>query len=181
MKTYSKKFIDAFVHAYSDNVACAKEEDVRAFLHDYTSDMGWEQLRERHEYSSNIYDALCMFRSGMVFKDDPKIKTSELTGAALDWAVTKCEGHDSSVGEGEWGMWGWATSWGQASSIIERENISITSTTFEWWECAKGWYAHMGNCYAHGDTPLVAAMRCYVASVMGDEIYVPEELKEATE
>ena len=68
MKAYSKKFIDAFVHAYSDNVACAKEEDVRAVLHDYTSDMGWEQLRERHEYSSNIYDALCMFRSGMAFQ-----------------------------------------------------------------------------------------------------------------
>ena len=69
MKAYSKKFIDAFVHAYSDNVACAKEEDVRAFLHDYTSDMGWEQLRERYEYSSNIYDALCMFRSGMAFQE----------------------------------------------------------------------------------------------------------------
>ena len=77
MKTYSKKFIDAFVHAYSDNVACASDEAVRAFLQDYAADMGWEQLRERHEYSSNIYDALCMFRSGMAFQDDPKMKTSE--------------------------------------------------------------------------------------------------------
>jgi hypothetical protein len=28
-----------------------------------------------------------------------------------------------------------------------------------------------------GPTPLIAAMRCYVASKMGDEIELPEELK----
>jgi len=70
MKTYSKNFIDSFVHAYSCNVACASDEDVRAFLRDYTSDMGWEQLRESHEYGSNIFDALCMFRSGMAFQEE---------------------------------------------------------------------------------------------------------------
>ena len=68
MKTYSKEFIEAFVHAYGRNVACASDEDVRAFLRDYASDMGWEQLRDNHEYSSNIFDALCMFRAGMTFQ-----------------------------------------------------------------------------------------------------------------
>ncbi len=29
----------------------------------------------------------------------------------------------------------------------------------------------------HGPTPLIAAMRCYVASKLGDEIEIPEELK----
>jgi len=28
----------------------------------------------------------------------------------------------------------------------------------------------------HGDTPLIAAMRCYVASKLGDEVEIPEEL-----
>jgi hypothetical protein len=28
----------------------------------------------------------------------------------------------------------------------------------------------------HGHTPLIAAMRCYVASKLGEEIDVPEEL-----
>ncbi len=70
MKTYSKEFIEAFVHAYSRNVACASDEDVRAFLRDYTSDMGWEQLRDTHEYSSNIEDALCMFCAGMDFQKE---------------------------------------------------------------------------------------------------------------
>ena len=68
MKTYSKEFIEAFVHAYSRNVACASDEDVRAFLQDYTDNMGWERLNDRHEYGSNIFDALCMFRSGMAFQ-----------------------------------------------------------------------------------------------------------------
>jgi hypothetical protein len=68
MKTYSKEFIEAFVHAYSRNVACASDEDVRAFLRDYTSDMGWEWLNDRHEYGSNIFDALCMFEAGMAFQ-----------------------------------------------------------------------------------------------------------------
>ena len=68
MKTYSKEFIEAFVHAYSRNVACASDEDVRAFLRDYTADMGWVQLRDIHEYGSDIFDALCMFEAGMTFQ-----------------------------------------------------------------------------------------------------------------
>jgi hypothetical protein len=47
---------------------------------------------------------------------------------------------------------------------------------------------YMGECYFElfdgernligvGPTPLVAAMRCYCASKLGDEVDVPEELK----
>ena len=70
MKTYSKEFIEAFVHAYSRNVACASDEAVMAFLQDFNADMGWERLNDRHEYSSNIFDALCMFEAGMAFKEN---------------------------------------------------------------------------------------------------------------
>ena len=69
MKPYSKKFIDYFVDAYSRNVACASDEAVRVFLQDYTDDMGGERLNDRHEYGSNIFDALCMFEAGMAFKE----------------------------------------------------------------------------------------------------------------
>jgi hypothetical protein len=41
---------------------------VRAFLQDYTDNMGWEQLNDRHEYGSNIIDALGMFEAGMTFQ-----------------------------------------------------------------------------------------------------------------
>ncbi len=68
MKTYSKEFIEAFVHAYSRNVANASDEDVRAFLQDYAVGVLWVQLRDIHEYGSDIFDALCMFEAGMTFQ-----------------------------------------------------------------------------------------------------------------
>jgi hypothetical protein len=114
------------------------------------------------------------------------MKTSELTGAALDWAVAKCEGWETvtakdNTGEHLWLMKGdkdmnpkhcrFSTNWAQGGPIIERE--------FIWLEINEG------QCYAHkngldfyeGETPLIAAMRCYVASKMGDEVEVPDELQ----
>lgn len=118
------------------------------------------------------------------------MKTAELTGAALDWAVAKCEllnGADYTLAMDKdidgtlrvnfGGMYPeWSTDWQEGGAIIERENISITGTNFPWWECDTGWYAHIGDRYAHGSTPLIAAMRCYVASKLGDEVELPEEL-----
>jgi len=49
---------------------------------------------------------------------------------------------------------------------------------------ASNWIALPANAefseeaYQEGDTPLIAAMRCYVASKLGDEVDVPEELLE---
>jgi hypothetical protein len=63
------------------------------------------------------------------------MKTSELTGAALDWAVTKCEGFDHEVTSSEWGMWGWATDWAQGGPIIERERLDVYGFDGERW-CA---------------------------------------------
>ena len=113
------------------------------------------------------------------------MKTSELTGAALDWAVTKCEGFDHAVTSSEWGMWGWATDWAQGGPIIERERIAVTPITVMVGEDRgrKEWFANRENAqprpgaYHDGDTPLIAAMRCYVASKLGDDVDVPEELK----
>jgi len=98
------------------------------------------------------------------------MKTSELTGAALDWAVTKCEGFDHEVTSSEWGMWKWATDWAQGGPIIEREGLTITHQ-------ADKWSAQTDeDLFAFGPTPLIAAMRCYVASKLGDTVDVPEEL-----
>ena len=118
------------------------------------------------------------------------MKTAELTGAALDWAVAKCEGLEIYFDDGfvclvgqpfdtAWRCWNPSTDWAQGGAIIQRENISITGTNFPWWECDTGWYAHIGDRYAHGSTPLKAATRCYVASKLGDEVEVPEELMTA--
>ena len=53
----------------------------------------------------------------------PKIKTSELTGAALDWAVAKCEGVKLKYGLTDDERY--STDWSQGGPIIEREFISL--------------------------------------------------------
>ena len=98
-----------------------------------------------------------------------KMKTNELKGAALDWAVAKCEEFDN----GDW-LPDYSTDWAAGGPIIEREKIELewggNGGNEDWWACIK---ADEDYC---GATPLVAAMRCYVASKLGDEVEVPEEL-----
>jgi len=91
---------------------------------------------------------------------------SELTGAALDWAVAKCKDEDPRMDTP------YSTEWAFGGPIIEREGIELLceSLGFRWVAIPqKGpeW---------RGPTPLVAAMRCYVASKLGDTIDVPQEL-----
>jgi hypothetical protein len=99
------------------------------------------------------------------------MKTSELEDLALDWAVTKCEGYDHEVTSREWGMWGWATDWAQGGPLIERECITVGPNPF-----GPAFAANLSDLDTYGPTPLIAAMRCYVASKLGDEVEIPEEL-----
>jgi hypothetical protein len=101
------------------------------------------------------------------------MKTSELTGAALDWAVAKCADlpyphvYDEQGGIVEVSP---STDWAQGGPIIEREWISLFINGDDRWVASTGIKA------AVADTPLVAVMRCYVASKLGDDIELPEEL-----
>ena len=149
------------------------------------------------------------------------MKTAELTGAALDWAVAKCVYPDlvwgSSIGvhhashqiviphlpepkcywnpspdwahdvpiierekislnqDSDFPSTSWAAYWSQGGPIIEREGIGFFPSEREG---KPRWGARMVNTYiSYGPTPLIAAMRCYVASKMGDEIEIPKDLK----
>ena len=129
-----------------------------------------------------------------------KIKTSELQGEALDRMVAKCEGRKPSCYTGivratahpdfpdSPPIFGpelnYSTDWALAGPIIEREGITIcTEGEGESWSAYfrenlfDDEYEHE---YQHGPTPLIAAMRCYVASQLGDEVEVPEELMGVT-
>lgn len=76
-----------------------------------------------------------------------------------------------------------STDWSQGGPIIEREKISPRCQFFmrgdgsydnsrnEW--VATHW--ELPVCGV-GPTPLIAAMRCFVASRLGDEVEIPEEL-----
>lgn len=112
-----------------------------------------------------------------------KIKTSELTGAALDWAVRECLDRNQlfelGLTEGVVPAWRPSHYWGQGGPIIEREKINL-SPPFGCEQPDAGtnsWGAYIANKAGQiGPTPLIAAMRCFVASKLGDEVGVPEEL-----
>ena len=103
-----------------------------------------------------------------------KLKTSELTGAALDWAVAKCEVGDAinEIDDPHF----YSTDWALAGPIIERERIGFkyTGTAMEFVAWVNGELSTVND--QHGPTPLIAAMRCYVASKLGDEVEVPNEM-----
>lgn len=73
-----------------------------------------------------------------------------------------------------------SSDWAQGGPIIERCQITIRHDYNDDWVAE---YSHpysygAGRAYfkQSGPTPLLAAMRCYVASMLGEEIEVPEEL-----
>jgi hypothetical protein len=124
------------------------------------------------------------------------MKTSELTGAALDWAVAKCERVDDYIlyesfmtrwGDDEGDTYQYSTDWAQGGPIIEREEITLEHLYGAGDAGADVWVATLTcedkkfggvECFEEqGPTPLIAAMRCYVASKLGDTVDIPEELK----
>jgi hypothetical protein len=123
-----------------------------------------------------------------------RIKTSELTGPALDWAVATAIGlrveYDYQYDEEKFfqGWWQcgpchwqplpkYSSDWAHGGPIIERQRIYAKPNS-----SSKEWRSYVlidgeGIAWAHfGPTPLIAAMRCYVASKFGDEVDVPEAL-----
>ena len=126
------------------------------------------------------------------------IKTNELIGTALDWAVELAKGtHWSGNGyfvfknpDGTTRIferkpeWRYSTDWSQAGPIIEREGIATAHFNYGDGQ-TKEWRAEIldgGGYFASiefthtGPTPLIAAMRCFVASKLGDEVEIPDEL-----
>lgn len=121
----------------------------------------------------NINQMVEALNSPPLKKAEPKMmrKTSELTGAALDWAVAKCEG--LKLGGLPYNP---SSNWKYGGPVIEREKIELRNddATGEIW--AQPW--DQDEYQQSGPTPLIAAMRCYVASKLGDEVDVPDELND---
>lgn len=125
------------------------------------------------------------------------VKTAELEGTALDWAVAVTQGLDGPIdgvyimpiehhkddgtqrmspvwidGEKRYQP---STSWAEGGPLIEKLISDLVMT-------AKGWSAvHIINADSEGsesyaDTPLIAAMRAIVAAELGETAEIPEEL-----
>ena len=132
-----------------------------------------------------------------------KIKTSELTSAALDWAVAQALGvtpailygsddktphiFDADLLEMEVDSgadFDPTTNWGLAGPIIEREKLCVgyrhqlDPEYVPLLDPATVCWARTtaGGYLKNGPTLLVAAMRCFVTKALGDEVEVPEEL-----
>ena len=130
-----------------------------------------------------------------------KVKTAVLKDAPLDWAVAKAQGRTEIkiFGRNQPSDRGWVEvrfnpdpkaatarfdpteNWSQGGPIIEREEIGLRRNA----PCSRGreWEASpsitakgAGGKWGTGPTPLIAAMRCFVASKLGDEVDIPEEL-----
>lgn len=123
------------------------------------------------------------------------IKVSEATGTTLDWLVAKCEGwkYDDKKKLEEFQMQQlssakhcYSSVWAKGGPIIEREGIKVAPTVTR-----SAWMAQIRHTEAHplvdhpvfagwtnqnGPTPLIAAMRAFVASKLGETVEVLEEL-----
>lgn len=122
-----------------------------------------------------------------------RVKTKDLNGLALDWAVMSIEfkrlqekGEDikpwvlerHSAGDpcGDPSI-----SWFQGGPIIEREayNLFRHNGGTEWCcACNVPRDGYTAIVTADGATPLIAAMRCYVLSRLGNTVDIPDNLVE---
>ena len=98
------------------------------------------------------------------------MKTSELTGHFLNVAVALAMGHKPPFGIDGFFP---STDWSQGGPIIEEWMIDC-NTYRNGWRAAR--HVSTAPTYGYGPTPLIAAMRCYVASKMGEEINIPNEV-----
>ena len=121
------------------------------------------------------------------------IKTAELTGPKLDWAVAECEKVRTYVRPCEHTMTGlcildadlvdmetddaqelrYSRDWAQGGPILDRERITIRQWTGM--PISHAYMPHDGAPWGAGPTPLIAAMRCF-CSKLGDVVDIPEEL-----
>jgi len=117
------------------------------------------------------------------------VKTCELIGPALDWAVAKIEDvhikfefygdeidillpgtEDSETGVAE--FWAPSNDWSQGGPLIEKYEVDIVS--MGQWEAMID--DHVYPWITYGSTPLIAACRAIVASKLGDTVQIPDEL-----
>lgn len=123
-----------------------------------------------------------------------KLKTSELQGRALNWAVRQAVGPRFSdyVEERD----NFSTCWSKGGPVIDHAGIAFRKSKGKWYammseDLGDGERAHWTQftfrgvprtrntsrrCRFDGPTALIAAMRCFVASELGDEVEIPEGL-----
>lgn len=114
-----------------------------------------------------------------------KVNASQVTGPALSYLVAKCLGHedrhfcphDKHFRDEDDYWFSPVDDWRQGGPIIEREGISVWVFDDVTWKAENPFTSGVDQVF-EGPTPLIAAMRCFVASRLGDEVDIPESLVE---
>jgi hypothetical protein len=119
-----------------------------------------------------------------------KIKTSELSRAALDWAVeyallshvanTEMRASVALRNHRTKEVW-YSNNRALGDPLLEREKISVGYERYgspggEMWDAVKEVSKDAGFLLEFGATPLEAGMRVLVASEIGNQVDVPDEL-----
>lgn len=122
-----------------------------------------------------------------------KVRTYHLIGAALDWAVAKCVEQDEQLKAALFRFYSKgcpfepSTAWAHGGPILNleidviRKRSKAEEQTLEYPDPNFKFKAEIfgdieGYFCAFGPTALVAAMRCYVASKLGDVVEIPDDL-----
>lgn len=111
-----------------------------------------------------------------------EVKTAELIGPALDWAVAKVECGDVSIPASDvvWdkyaGHYCPSTDWSQGGPLLHKHRVSTEApgVSSGFWTASMPGSALMEIC--QGSTPLVAGCRRLVREHLGNTVNVPAEL-----
>lgn len=124
-----------------------------------------------------------------------KISTSVLIGRALNWAVAKCEIQQTVDGGGYVNEWvleqhalgahtpDYDSDWSLTGPIFQREEISVnrdSAIDYTWAAWTPAPLRDESEAFGYGNTQLMAICRCYVQSILGDEVEIPESLTFST-
>ena len=123
-----------------------------------------------------------------------EMKTADLIGSALDWAVSEAEDEPVHFAGGELrfipaqfsdeSLYAPSTDWNQGGPLIEKHGIEVfcnvsAEQAARFKDAHPDWRACMNrgrSVHFYGQTPLIAAMRCMVASKLGETVQVPRVL-----
>ncbi len=121
------------------------------------------------------------------------VKTKDLAGPALDWAVCFANWLQATAGQAEQarqlmdravaanGLPSASTDWSIGGPILDRERIDTDFCHF-----TGPWFSSIGGktddvpevARAYGSTSLIAGLRCFVISKFGDAMDIPQEFLE---
>ena len=100
-----------------------------------------------------------------------EVKTEDLTGRALDWAVSLADGKHRVCNGWFYENCNPSTDWGQCGPLVDSHDVDFAHALSSGY-----WASARIGLRLHGQTRLIAACRAIVAAKLGGTVQVPKEL-----